>query len=100
MGPEIGTDEQVFVAKAPGIMEKLVAAFDIQNYQAAGESWAISAMNPTVFESCRKCFPQEVLDAAASAGRSGPAPAASHSKSFCADQGLNTTSDAANFGYL
>ena len=63
------------------------------------KSWAISAMNPTAFESCRKCFPQEVLDAAASAGRSGP-PRRVALKSFCADQGLNATSDAANFGYL
>ena len=99
MGPEIGTDEQVFVAKAPGIMEKLVAAFDIQNYQAAG------ILGNLGYESNGLRILQEVLPPG-STGRGGlgwaqwTGPRRVAFESFCADQGLNATSDAANFGYL
>ena len=98
-GPETGTDEQVFVEKAPGIMEKLVAAFDIQNYQAAG------ILGNLGYESNGLQILQEVL-APGSAGRGGLGWAQwsgarrTAFESFCADQGLNATSDAANFGYL
>jgi hypothetical protein len=95
-GPEIGDDEQVFVAKAPGIMEKLVAAFAIQNYQAAG------ILGNLGYESNGLRILQEVLPAG-STGRGGlgwaqwTGPRRTAFESFCADQGLNPTSDAANF---
>src|SRR5271166_357996 len=98
-GPEIGADEKVFVAKAPGIMEKLVASFDIQNYQAAG------IIGNLGYESNGLRIMQEVLPAG-STGRGGFGWAQwtgvrrTAFESFCADQGLNPTSDAANFGYL
>jgi Phage tail lysozyme len=98
-GPEIGTDEKVFVEKAPGIMEKLVASFDIQNYQAAG------ILGNLGYESNGLRILQEVL-APGSTGRGGLGWAQwsgarrTAFEAFCADQGLNATSDAANLGYL
>jgi hypothetical protein len=98
-GPEVGDDEHVFVAKAPGIMEKLVSAFAIQNYQAAG------ILGNLGYESNGLRILQEVLPAG-STGRGGlgwaqwTGPRRIAFESFCADQGLNPTSDAANFGYL
>src|SRR5262249_24881232 len=90
--------DELFVAKAPGIMEKLIDDFDLQDFQAAGILGNIG------LECDGFRIMQELKPIGGGRGGFGWCQWTGDRRhlfeAFCSAQGLSPTSDPANYGYL
>jgi hypothetical protein len=95
--PTKGTE--IFLAKAPGIMEKLIADFDLKDFQAAG-------LLGNIGEECdgfREMQEKKPIIPGSKGGFGWAQWTGSRRtlfEAFCSGKGLSPFSDAANYGFL